>query len=503
MPVRGVVTLSGYGISIRVDRGHLIVEDGIGSARRRARFARVNHGLRRVVVIAADGSLSLAALRWLADQKTSLAMVDRDGTLLFATGPLGPRLARLRRAQGLALHSDVGVAIARELIDSKLAEQLRLCDHAFGRTDVARVIGSLRAELPLANDVSSLRLIESQAALAYWSCWRSLPVQFPKSDLPRVPEHWRIFGARISPLTGSPRLSVNPPNAMLNYLYAVVESEARLAAIALGLDPGLGVMHADADPRDSLACDLMEPVRPLVDAFVLDWLTRQPLRRGWFFEQRNGNCRLMAPFAERLAQTAGTWAQAIAPIAERLAKRLWSTVRQGQGVTRRAATRLTQQNRRTAKGAPPMAVQKPAAPPRLCRDCGVAVPSSEKYCADCWTRRGPERMRAVAAKGRAFAQTKEAQARRVAARRRNAAAERAWKPSDLPAWLTRDVYTEQIRPRLEEFSAAQLAGALRVSTPYAVQIRAGKCHAHPRHWQTLAGLVGISLDDKGRPGSLR
>ena len=49
---------------------------------------------------------------------------------------------------------------------------------------------------------------------------------------------------------------------MLNYLYAVLESEARLAAAALGLDPGIGVMHVDSPARDSLACDLMEPVRP-------------------------------------------------------------------------------------------------------------------------------------------------------------------------------------------------------------------------------------------------
>jgi hypothetical protein len=37
----------------------------------------------------------------------------------------------------------------------------------------------------------------------------------------------------------------------------------------------------------------MEPVRPLVDAYVFDWLSRGPLRREWFFEQTNGNCRLM------------------------------------------------------------------------------------------------------------------------------------------------------------------------------------------------------------------
>jgi hypothetical protein len=42
-----------------------------------------------------------------------------------------------------------------------------------------------------------------------------------------------------------------------------------------------------------LACDLMEPVRREVDAYLLDWLTHEPLRREWFFEQRDGNCRLM------------------------------------------------------------------------------------------------------------------------------------------------------------------------------------------------------------------
>jgi len=32
-PRHGVVTLSGYGIKVRVDRGHLLLEDGIGADR--------------------------------------------------------------------------------------------------------------------------------------------------------------------------------------------------------------------------------------------------------------------------------------------------------------------------------------------------------------------------------------------------------------------------------------------------------------------------------------
>ena len=146
-------------------------------------------------------------------------------------------------------------------------------------------------------------------------------------------DHWRTFGRHKSPLTGSPRLATNPPNAILNYLYALLESESRLAAAALGLDPGLGVLHLDTPARDSLACDLMEAVRPQVDGYVLDWITRQPLRRMWFFEQRDGNCRLMRSFAVRLSETAPTWARAVAPVAEWVARALWHT-------TTKAAVRL-------------------------------------------------------------------------------------------------------------------------------------------------------------------
>ena len=66
---------------------------------------------------------------------------------------------------------------------------------------------------------------------------------------------------------------------MLNYLYAVLESEARLAVASLGLDPGLGVLHVDSGNRDSLALDVLEPVRAQVDSYLLDWIARQPLRR--------------------------------------------------------------------------------------------------------------------------------------------------------------------------------------------------------------------------------
>src|SRR5713226_867016 len=303
-PRHGVVTLFGYGIQARVDRGHLMLEDGIGADRRHARFPRVGHGLKRLVVIGSDGMVSLAALRWLADQDAAFVMLERDGSVLATTGPVRPSDARLRRAQALAQQSGAALRITRELITQKLAGQEQVARNRLLDSTTADAIAQFRAKVPTAESIATVRLIESQAASAYWAAWRTLPINFPRNDLRRVPDHWRRFGARISPLTGSPRLAANPVNSILNYLYALLESEARLAAAALGLDPGLGVLHVDTPARDSLALDLMEPVRPQVDAFVLDWITREPLRREWFFERRDGNCRLMGPFACKLSETA-------------------------------------------------------------------------------------------------------------------------------------------------------------------------------------------------------
>ena len=293
----GVVALCGYGLSVRVDRGHLVLEDGIGTERNRRRLPRVGHGLKRLVVIGSDGEVSLAALRWLADQNASFVMLERDGSVTATTGPVRSSDVRLRRAQALALDNGVALRISRELVNRKLVGQERVAMHQLGNESVALSIREIRLDLAEAFSIDSIRLVESRAAKAYWSAWRNLPINFPRKDLTRVPDHWRTFSSRISPLTGSPRSATNPANAILNYLYALLEAETRLAAATLGLDPGIGVMHLDTPYRDSLAFDLMEPIRPEVDAFVLDWIKRGPLPRNHFFEQRDGNCRLMANFA--------------------------------------------------------------------------------------------------------------------------------------------------------------------------------------------------------------
>jgi hypothetical protein len=329
----------------------------------------------------------------------------------------------------------------------KIAGQANVARHKLRNTAVADAIDKFNSELPGAKTIPTVRTIESRAAYVYWSAWRTLPINFPGKELPKVPEHRRSFGTRISPLTGSPRLAVTPACAMMIYLHAVLESEASLAARALGLDAAMGVFHVDQPNRDSLACDLMEPVRPEVDAYLLDWITSQPLKREWFFEQRNGNARLMASLTERLSETAPMWARAVAPIAEWVAQTLWSS-RKNANTERLLPTYLTHRRRSEGRG---KEFTLDAAPivrgTKLCELCG-AEGITNRYCRSCGVEVSRENMTRAALIGRE--RPKTAQKRKQISRKLSdhAVANTWWSPSSLPEWLNEGFYVHKIHTNL-------------------------------------------------------
>jgi CRISPR-associated endonuclease Cas1 len=490
VPRHGVVTLWGYGISVSVDKGHLMLRDGVGDERRTGRFPRVNHGIRRLVIIGSDGAVSLAALRWLADQDASFLMLERDGSVLLTTGPVSASDARLRRAQACAGHSDVAVHIARELIDRKLAGQETVAREKLNDARAADVIAHFRGELRATDSIGAVRYVESQASAAYWSAWRSLRVVFPKADLKRVPDHWCVFGSRTSPVSHGARSAANPANAMLNYLYAVLESETRLTIAALGLDPGLGLLHIDSANRDSLACDLMEPIRASVDAFVLDWIAKSPLRREWFFEQRDGTCRLMPALASRLAETARMWRAEAAPLAEWFAEVVSSVSSDAR--VRGPRTRLTRQRWREAMRRDEKIRATEPELQSVCRTCGAAISQGNSYCKACSVDASTRALVEGAKQGRIKANDPEALAKRKESSKRQNEALQAWSPEDHPEWLTNDVYMSQVLPRLARVTRAAIRSAIGVSEGYATEVRRGTRVPHVRHWVKLAKLVGAS-----------
>jgi hypothetical protein len=250
---------------------------------------------------------------------------------------------------------------------------------------------------------------------------------------------------------------------MMNYAYALLESEASLAARALGLDASMGIFHVDQPNRDSLACDLMEPVRPQVDAYLLDWITTQPLKREWFFEQRDGSARLMASLTERLAETAPTWGRAVAPVAEWVAQALWSA-RSEANKKPVLPTRLTQRRRSEGRGNT-LKLRGDLAPRylKICSVCG-AEGISGRYCRACAVDVAKKAMADVASLSHMKPKSKKVKSRMSRVLSDHAVANTWWAPSRQPSWLTEEYYVQRIQPLLRAKKVRELAEAMQVSS---------------------------------------
>jgi CRISPR-associated endonuclease Cas1 len=479
-----------------------MIRDGLPGDRRERIVPRVQPGFGRLVMLGHAGTVTLEALRWLADVGVSFTQIDRDGRLVATSTPT-PGDARLRRAQALATVTPAGLEVSRWLLEQKLAGQQQLVADLTNDPATHNTLQAAFDRLRSAGTAADAVMAERDAAHTYWSTWSPVTVRFSAADARRVPEHWQRFGQRTSPFTGGPRFAANPGNALLNYAYAMLEAETRIACLIVGLDPTLGVVHTDYGSRDSLALDLMEPVRPHVDRHILDLLRSTTFRFDDFFETRRGGCRLLPPTTRQLAEAAPWLAQLVAPVAEQAAR----LFKKHAGNTVTQATPLTQANRRADRArrhnhtAQPAAAVRPPKPRRRCKRCGGPLPHRDRtYCDECLPQVQHDHYQALAAIAHTRAREQREQgidpshggtaaARRSASQAQRHVQLRDWQaangdqPAD-PEWFRREVL-----PRLNDVSLTVLARATGLTPGYLSQVRRGLKTPHPRHWPNLANLA--------------
>jgi CRISPR-associated endonuclease Cas1 len=488
----GVCVATGYGIKIHVLRGQLRVEDGVGRDRRTRVYSRATHGISRLLVIGSDGYVTLDAIRWLHQLGISLVHLDRDGTLL-ASSAVASGDARLRRQQALATGNPLGVEVARSLMEAKLAGQRRVLDLLDPPAEVVATFERQQARLDARCSLDEVLAAEREAAQTYWNAWTGVPARFSGRDAKAVPEYWLVFGQRSSPLSSGPRLAINPANALLNYLYALLEAETRNACLISGLDPGLGVVHVDYRARDSFALDLMEAVRPDVDAYVLQLLQSHTFTRKDFAETARGVCRINSPLSHQLAETSPHWGRLIASVVERVAKQLAGAP--GSRIDT-LTTPLTGTNRSAVrKRKRAVAGPKTPKPAVTCRGCGGRVPGRQRlYCDDCLPDRRSEHdtslhrvavkvIKARRAAGDDPTHGGAAAAKRAEKNRVRLAEERAWEAAH--DWPDPAVFATEILPTIQGVRTRDLERATGLSRRYLAQIRRGEKTPHPRHWEAL------------------
>lgn len=273
--------------------------------------------LERVVLLGSQIRLDSGVLARLGEAGVALLALGRRGGQRLSLA-LGPRHndAALRIGQCLAAVDEPTVlSFARDLVGAKLRAQRRtlaamLAARADCRkplTDALRSLAEAEASLAAAADLDAIRGCEGAAASAHFRALASV-----------MPPSLGFAGRNRRP----PR---DPVNAALSLGYTLLHADAVRACHVAGLDPLVGFYHRPSFGRESLACDLIEPLRPRLDRWLWDEFRSRTLREDHFATSAAG-CQLQkagrARFYADYEQAARPWRRWLRSRCAALARRL-------------------------------------------------------------------------------------------------------------------------------------------------------------------------------------
>jgi len=231
------------------------------------------------------------------DARTVRKLAERGIALLFTSPRSGLAKARLTGPG----HSDAGIRLAQyraacdgqftrrwaaALVRAKLQAQARTLERwasdrpAAGRPvkvaqgTISPAIERLRVA-GSAGDLSldTIRGIEGGAAAVYFKAMQ------------------QMFAPSLEFTARRRRPPPDPINAALSLAYTLAFNSVANQAWVRGLDPCIGFLHEPDWKRESLAADLVEPVRPLIDAWVVGAFAQRKIRKE-HFSTKDGSCLL-------------------------------------------------------------------------------------------------------------------------------------------------------------------------------------------------------------------
>ena len=251
------LTVSEFGDYLGVQGLDFISKNGKGELRNRVPIYQAKE-----LLLTPKGCISTRALLFAAVYGINTLVLSHSGKPLSVLVPLS-QLANgeLKLKQFDFCRSPRGIEAAKKIVENKLLSQKtflgslyeskeRLEYHAEALEKSMRL---LKAVDPLDNKSARKQLLGVESSYGEFY-FQSLRPFFNRK---------LATGARIG------RAAYDPVNNMLNLGYAVLESEVLKAILSAMLDPSIGVLHTSHSSKFSLALDLMEPYRTVVDKFVL------------------------------------------------------------------------------------------------------------------------------------------------------------------------------------------------------------------------------------------
>lgn len=320
--------LTGHGLSLRVDKGSLLVRDGYTHYPAKLREWRFfNSALDippTIVVIDGSGEISMDAIDWLSRHRVPLVRVRWDGQFssIITSGGQAANASKVHWQQKTRDNPCDRLAFATDLICQKANNTLLTLQGYLPRSpiwDKACKNIAIRAELlkrQPPRTFARLLGIEGSIAADYFRVWSGLSIKWKPLKRYPIPRDWGTYRTRValrhgirlrSDGGGYNRGATHPVNAMLNYAYAVLIAQTQIRLIIEGYDPTMGIMHEKKALRGinpGFALDHMEPLRPVVDRAVLQLVDTATFTGADFSIQHDGVCRMNPELARRVAQLA-------------------------------------------------------------------------------------------------------------------------------------------------------------------------------------------------------
>lgn len=229
-------------LEVRKD-GNVVVEFPLGHVSR--------------VVIMGNVAITTPALKRFMRSGIDLTFLSMAGEYYGRImGELAPHIA-LRRAQYLHQgEPEFVLALAQRIVAGKIRNQRVLLQRQerAGHAEMGSVLADMEGYEGHAVRTESLNAllgVEGSATARYFGGYRLL-----------LGEEWR-FDAR------SRRPPGDPVNVLLSLGYTLLTRAAESAVLTVGLDPYAGFLHRDVYNRPSLALDLIEELRPVIEGLVL------------------------------------------------------------------------------------------------------------------------------------------------------------------------------------------------------------------------------------------
>ncbi len=264
---------------------------------------------RLVIRVPARLSAGLLARLWAQDGGVLVLSGRRNEPTARFLGKPGADVSRRIAQYRLQDDAPLRRQIAGEIVRRKILGQSRCLAHlAACRPPLAATLTRARADLAgfavragavdkLAA-LDALRGVEGAAAACYFAA----------------------FGRAFAPALGFDGRNRRPPrdpvNAALSLAYTLATFEASRQAQIAGLDPMLGALHDPAHGRDSLACDLVEALRPRIDSWVYDRFAARDLRAEGFTRDAEGRVLMgkasRSRFYEQYEEAARYWSRWLA-----------------------------------------------------------------------------------------------------------------------------------------------------------------------------------------------